>query len=157
MSASFAPQFVPYENFTLGIRIKYPADWLKQDQPGIPLVGFFSPPEGPMDFFRENLTVAVEELAPGVTLQQYVDRSLAAARTNMPNFNIIASQSASLANLPAYEMLFTWSPGPILLQCRLLTVLKGNRSYSINYTAESGKYEKFLPAAQTMIDSFEIG
>jgi len=156
MSSGQGPQFLAYENFTLGIRMKYPADWWKQDQVGVPLVGFFSPPEGPTDFFRENLIVSIEEPPPGTTLQEYVDRSLAETGKTMPGFNVIASQSATLSNLPAFEMLFNWSPGPIILQCKLISALSGNRSYTLSYTAEQGKYEKFLGSAQMMMDSFEI-
>ena len=157
MPASLTPQpFLPYENFSLGIRMKYPADWLKQDQDGVPLVGFFSPPEGPMDFFRENVTMSIEELPPGTTLQQYVDKSLADIHKVMPNLEVLASQAAQLSNLPAFEMLFTWSPGPILFQCKLISAVSENRSYTLNYTAETSKFDKFLAVAQEMMDSFEI-
>jgi hypothetical protein len=157
MSANLTPQnFLPYENFSLGIRMKYPADWLKQDRAGIPLVGFFSPPEGPMDFFRENVTMSIDELPPGTTLQEYVDNSLAETRKVMPNLDVLASQDAQLSNLPAFEMLFTWSPGPVLFQCKLISTVSGNRSYTLNYTAETSKFDKFLGVAQEMMDSFEI-
>src|SRR5215813_1152671 len=107
MSASPAPQqFMPYENFALGIRMKYPGDWWKQEQFGVPVIGFFSPPEGPTDFFRENLTVALEVVPADVTLQEYIDRSLSQASMQLPSFTVIASQSGSLADFPAVETLF---------------------------------------------------
>src|SRR5438874_10446825 len=110
MSMNFAPQqFLPYENFTLGFRMKYPADWWKDDQVGVPIVCFSSPPESPTDMFRENLTVTVDELAPGQTFQEYIDQSINACRMMMPNFSVIASQSGTLSSLPAFEMLFTWT------------------------------------------------
>lgn len=157
MSTLFAPQqFLPYENFTLGIRMKYPADWLKQDQFPGSMVLFSSPPEGPLDFFRENVLVLIEALPPGATLQEYVDTTIAQGKAVVPNLSVLSSHAGSLSGEPALELLYTYSPGPPL-KCKMVCALRNDRSYLLTYTAEAGKYEKFLVVAQPMFDSFEIG
>jgi eukaryotic-like serine/threonine-protein kinase len=157
MSTNFArQQFLTYENFTMGIRMKYPADWWKQDQFPGPMVMFASPPESPSDYFRENLSVTIEPLPPGTTLEQYVNQGKTQAQATLPNFNVIESKSGMLSGFPASDIVFGFNPGPFPLKWRSVCTVTNDKAYALVYRAEAGKYDKFLAAAQAMIDSFEI-
>ncbi len=150
------PQLLPYEHFTLGIRMKYPSDWFKQDQFPGPMVLFVSPREGPDDYFAENLSVAMESLPPGTTLEQYVNYGMTQAGASLPNYSLVEAKSTLLSGLPASDVVISFNPGPFAVKWRSVCTVTNNKAYAMVYRAEANKYEKFLSAAQAMIDSFEI-
>lgn len=157
MSTNFAQsQLLTYENFSLGIRMKYPPDWFKQDQFPGPMIMFVSPREGPTDYFAENLSVTIESLPPGSTLEQYVNYGMTQAAANLPNYSLIESKSALLSGLPAADVVISFNPGPFPVKWRSVCAVTNGKAFALIYRAEASKYDKFLPAAQAMIDSFEI-
>lgn len=148
--------FLPYLNFTKGIRLKYPADWVKEERmPDPVIVIFLSQAEGPTDRFRENVNIMMETLPPGVTLQNYVDYSLNTLK-NTPGSSLIESGPTTMANLPAYKTIFSVNNGQMILQYQQISTCKGNKVFTVTYTAEKANYDKFLSTIETLIGSIEI-
>ena len=62
--------FHVYENSDMGLRLDYPSDW-QVDDPLFGAVDFYSPPDGPNDFFTELMGVVIEYLNEPITLEEY--------------------------------------------------------------------------------------
>jgi serine/threonine-protein kinase len=139
--------------------LSYPASWTKQEQTdGVRfVVGFISPPEGPTDSFKENLNIFIEPLPGTVTLQDYVQYSLQSYQNNN-SAHVVETGSTFLANLPAYRIIVE-GPIPFVgIQGKMLHVVttKNSKAYTVTYTAETAKYDLFMPTIQRMLDSLQI-
>ena len=61
-----------YDSPDHGIRIKYPAEWTKDEQIPNAVVVFFAPMEGPSDIFLDNVNIIVQDLsAQPTTLDEF--------------------------------------------------------------------------------------
>ena len=86
--------FTVYNNQHHKIKLEYPSDWEKIDDPSITLLGkndttpivLFSPPNMPTAFL-----VAVERLLKNITLDEYVAQEIASAQNNTYGFQLIKS------------------------------------------------------------------
>jgi len=139
-----AINFLTYESLTTGIRIKYPQGWKRREAPD--MVGFASPEKD------ASLIVNVFDISTHpVTLEEYKQHLVNQCKA--PNCNIIDSSDTTLANNPAYKLVYTME-GPANMI--VIFTIKDNKLYSLTYTAESNEYSKYLGTINEMIDSFEI-
>ena len=149
-----------YANFSQRINLSYPASWKvleRSDESGF-LVMFVSAAEGMDDPFLENLNLIIENLPKIVSLDAYVEFSLAQMR-QFP-VQVLESTRSTLGGLMAQRVLFS---GPLPLpmgpfQGKYLGywAVRGAKSYCTTYTAQANKYEKFLPTIEQMLSSLEI-
>jgi serine/threonine-protein kinase len=151
-------QFLNYLNFNQGLVLSYPANWTKQEQTDGTrfVVAFISPPESPTDSFKENLNIFVEPLPAPVTLEDYVQYTLQGYQQSP--CQVMETGSTRVADLAAYKIIVQ---GPIPyagLQGKLLQVVtaKNRKAYAVTYTAESAKYDLFMPTIQRMLESLQI-
>jgi len=95
--------FVPYTNPTFGINIQYPADWGRLD------LSFLQNESADSDFYplddasgTVSVRIKVESLLPSqnMTFDEYTNM-----RIDSTEGQIIESNSSTLANLPAHEIL----------------------------------------------------
>jgi serine/threonine-protein kinase len=140
-----------------GIRIKYPADWTKDEQIMGAVVVFFAPTEGPSDIFQENVNIIVQDLsAQPMTLDEYTELSLGQIEQFITDPSILDSSAVTLADIPGHRVVYTGKQGQYDLKWMQVWTVQNNKAYVISYTAETSKYSTFLGTAQEMIDSFEI-
>jgi eukaryotic-like serine/threonine-protein kinase len=154
------PPFLPYMNFSQGIRINYPPGWTHREQ--VAPVGFAvifnSPAEDLADQFSENLSIFIEPLPPGVTAEQYTQACLQ-GMAQLP-IQYLENTRSTLAGRPAYRLVYTGPlqfPGVTLSgkYMQYLTVA-GSKGCVVTYTAELKKFDKFLPLIVEMCNSLEI-
>lgn len=139
-----AINFLTYENPMYGIRIKYPQGWKRREAPD--MVGFASPEKD------ASLIVNVFDISTHpVTLEEYKQHLVNQCKT--PDCNIIDSGDTTLANNPAYKLVYTME-GP--LNMMVIFTIKDNKLYSLTYTAGSNEYSKYLDTVDEMVNSFEI-
>ncbi|WP_414577664.1 protein kinase domain-containing protein [Anabaena sp. CCY 9402-a] len=146
-----------YENANAGVKIKYPQAWERQDIQNIltqELVTFLSPPENDADKFQEKLTINVGDF-PG-TLDESKDVFIKEIQNTVSEANIVNTSTATLANKRANQLVFTGKNGKNRLKNLQVWTLKDNQAYVITYTAVIDDYDKFLPIAEKMIQSFQI-
>lgn len=146
-----------YENTEHAIRIEYPEDWTKEEGLMGAVVFFSSPLESASDDFQENLNIAVEDLsAMPMTLGEYTELSIKQVEQLVTDYDTVESRTTTLANNPAYELVFTGRQGLYDLKWMVVWTLEGNKAYMITYTAEAGKYSDYLGSIRQMIGSFDI-
>jgi serine/threonine-protein kinase len=161
--------FKTYENPAYGIRVQYPSDWEKVE-PGqisqeisfIIIVGFVSPKESVSDTSPPAaLSIGIHNLSSSssyqnTTLDQYTDVHVNAIRREQESLieSTTTTLSASNNNTLAHKVVYVNNQGQEVIQ---VWTIKENKAYHITYAADVARYPDFLPLAQKIIDSFEIG
>jgi hypothetical protein len=102
-------EFLKYDNRLHGIEIQYPSAWGKMEGPlldrfrtnnSMPIVGFCSPD------VSVSLMVATGKLQKNITLDQDLKETISNLEKSQPGFKLIESNKTTLANLPAYKVLY---------------------------------------------------
>ncbi|WP_414572653.1 protein kinase domain-containing protein [Nostoc sp. CCY 9925] len=150
-------RFLMYQNYIYGIKIEYPETWKIQVTPNLitkELVTFLSPKETEKDNFQEVLTINVEDF-PG-TLEESKDLFIKEVKATLSDANIVNTSETTLAKKRANQLIFFGKDGKKSLKNLQIWTLKGNQAYVITYSAAIDDYDRFLPTAEKMIESFEI-
>jgi DcrB len=142
-------QLPRYENPTLGISVQHPPDWL--------LVG---ESDDKLNFLKDDAAIEldVDELDPDSTLADYANERVDDLREDRDDFELTEFEPVTISNgQPAQKAVysFTGEDGEVINVIRVWSVYQG-KLYSIAYIADSNQYDRYLPIAQQMIDSFEI-
>src|SRR5829696_3982707 len=144
-------EFPRYENPNLGISVQHPSDWL--------LVG---ESDDKLNFLKDAVAVEidVDDLDPSdTTLSDYANERVDDLREDRDDFELIEFEPVTISEgQPAQKVVysFTGEDGEVVNAIRVWSVYQG-KLYSIAYIADSNQYDQYLPIAQQMIDSFEIG
>jgi hypothetical protein len=152
------PNFLAYENPTLGVKIQYPATWI-ESQNGLKdfsdVVGFYAPFGNLSDISTGTLIVSIRHYLHDITLDGY--NSLINNLLKQPNVQAIQSNPFTLAERPAHKVVFLASPpGLLKMETMLVWTVKGNDVYIISFNSEPSKYPTYAPIVDKMIDTFEI-
>ena len=146
-----------YDSPDYGIRIKYPADWTKEEQVMGAVVAFFAPREGASDVLQENVNILVQDLsAQPMTLDEFTELSVGQTEQLITDASILDSSAATLGGNPGHKLVFTGKQGEYDLKWLQVWTIKDDKAYIISYTAEIDTYSAFLKTAEEMIESFEI-
>ncbi len=151
-------EFSTYQESNLGITIKYPQSWQRQNIDNIftkELVTFVSPQSG-ADNFQEKVTLSVEDYSGSLEqskedFTKEINQSLSAAE-------IIETTSTTLAFKPAFKIIYTGKDRENNLDLKNLQIwtLKANKAYIITYSAEQEDYDKYISTVEEIIKTFEI-
>ena len=143
--------FSRYENSTFGISVQYPSDWKKfEDFRG--------------SWFRnmnESVNVRVESTTfQNGNLEVFTMKQINGTGQQFPGQMLVESNETKIGNnYTGYRIVFTFPVIPADLQktkeMQVWTV-NGSRAYVISYFTKIEDYDKYLPAAQKIIDSFRI-
>jgi eukaryotic-like serine/threonine-protein kinase len=131
--------------------LQYPSNWDKQEngtkQDTQTDVVSFSPS---VSNSNASLDVSTDSGVKGESIAQYSSGSLNDLKQSFKNFKLIESTNTFLAGLPAYRLIYTSEDG------NTLVTIKGDTAYFLTYEGGVNEYDKYLPTAQTMVDSFQI-
>jgi hypothetical protein len=162
------PQFLVYENLTHGIRIQYPSDWTRveliADDPRVIRAAAFEfmAPQNTPSRVSSIVTITSSVLPNNMTVDEFISRLDSAIRLFGSPVNF-ESRSGSLAGLPAIERSFDFEGANVLFRLgdndfKVIQIITSvnNEVYAITYMSPSLVFQRDLPIAQHMIDSFEI-
>ena len=143
--------FVPYTNPRFGISIHYPADWGRLN------LSFLQNESADIDFYplddasgTLSVKIQVESLLPSekdMTFDEYTNMKI-----DSTEGQIIESNSSTLANLPAHEIVVDNS----ILKTMQVWTLKDDRVFTITYEAGEEDFQNDLQVARRMMESFQI-
>ena len=147
--------YITYENEH--IRIDYPPKWSKENSTNFlnTTVVFTSPKENESDRFQERVAVVVEESPNPISLQQYSDRAVSQIE-NLDNFIVSPPRSTTLGRSDGKYVLYQGMDRNIKVKRQEVWTVNYRQIYTVIYTAEPQKFDKFAPQAQKMIESLEI-
>ncbi|MDP3509994.1 MAG: hypothetical protein Q8T09_18635 [Candidatus Melainabacteria bacterium] len=143
----------PQHKFT----IKYPQNWDKLEPKDSPIVCKFLIMGG-----LASYRVAVESLPAGTTLADYfkvtneqVKQAMAAQK--MP-ITVVSESDSKLAGQPAKKSVytFTFEDSPRTPKGEQYLVVKGDKGYVFNYTADSEVFDSFHTVIDRALDSMEF-
>jgi len=150
--------FTLYKNLVYGLQIGYPVNWEMQEDFLGSIVMFLSPLENDLDIFQENVNIITEDLPDGnITVDEYVDVSLAQIEALVLDFNLLESKSLTLNGNPAYKIVYTGSgDGGEQIEWLQVLTIKDTTAYVITFTAEVGAYSNYESVIDEMINTFEL-
>jgi hypothetical protein len=160
-------EWSPYQNVTYGVSMLYPSNWTQQnstevvaeDDRFIEVSEFFSPTE--TDGYFALVTITIDYMPRTTSIEGYLSQSIDIYRQDpdFPEFQLLSSSvgNFTLAGMPAYSFEIAYNDGQLGPQ-NILEVgrIFDNRVYYIQYFADTPIYQKYLPIAERMIESFQI-
>jgi serine/threonine-protein kinase len=156
-------EFLTYENKDFGFTIQYPSDWTKVEEStskssNVNIVASFVKRNGSQLKTEADLYIRIEEfLGKDITLEKFaqLQKAYTSSLLAVSSFNesktIIGNKSAL-----QIEYDFKGFGGTVRHGINSL-IINDDIGYSIVFTADKEKYDKYLPIGQKMIDSFQIG
>ena len=142
-----------YTSEEKGYRIDYNADWEKKEI-DISIV-FTSPKESEEDAFQEAVSVVVQDLSVmPMTLEEltgHMEDYLKKADATLEK-----SEPRTLGGSSGHSLVVTGKQGELELRMMQVYTVTNGKAYIVSYTAEADKYDKYLPDAESMIESFKM-
>lgn len=150
----------PYDNSNNGIKIKYPQNWVKQEQGGFTgeVASFFPQIPTKPNACPLEVAVNVNDLPQKLlSLNEYKDLAISKIK-NSSNTQITdeSSPTTTLSSFNAYKLAYTRNDGQCQLQVMEIGTVRNGKAYFITYTAELSQYSQFKPIAEAMVNSFQI-
>lgn len=153
--------WLTYENPDYGISIEYPANWIKQesDLPRASPVAFATSEPNILVIPNATLAVFVYTPKPEVSsLEEYVSivETQNAEKVQSGDQRMVNTSYTTLSGFPAWsEVFYNYETGRNIKTLITLT-LTNNQVYELDYRAQPGEYDRFMPTVQRMLDSFHI-
>lgn len=162
LAQSAPANLLTYQNSTAGIKLQYPSNWVKQENgtrqdTQTDLVTFTPPTINS----NASLDITVDDITDslGTTLAQYGSDEIGSLKQQFANndFKLIDSKSSIiLAGLPAYRIVYTSVDQNTTTKDMEIGAINGGKVYLLTYEAGPNEYDKYLPIALKMIDSFKL-
>ena len=150
-------KFLTYQDSTLGIKIDYPAGWTHELHAGS-IVTFLAGLESDSNTYPAGLGIKIQHLkSKNISLNNITKIQIKNLTQNHPDFKLIESTESKIGGNSAHKIVFTATDyKKNERQAMQIWTLKGDKAYLITYKAEPGKYAKYLPIIQKMLDSFQF-
>lgn len=137
-------------------RLKYPADWGLMENVNGAAVVLYTPLENDLDFFQENINVAIQQVGPDRNIKEYaqvaIDQLTAVFETNVV---MIESQPIYLNDLPAHQIIFLGKGPQATLKYKIIIALKGQTAILLTYTAIESTYDTYIGKVDRVFRSFK--
>lgn len=155
---SKAYRFNQYTDDRHNFSIKYPVSWSLEINKNNAAVIFYSPKEGDLDFFRENVNVVVQDIArKSMNIKKYSSTAIKQMEAVFgDNMIIIESGPMYFSGHEGYKFVFRGKTSETELQYMSVWTINGLTAYQVTYTALASQYERHLPNAKRMIRSFRL-
>ena len=155
-----------YENYADRISIQYPSNWqiaraILKDDSGTQFSSTteFIYPLNNLFRFPPSVTITVEKLPQGMTLNQYmkrIDNVTSITYKTTPSISNVHPTFIQGTNATERIIGIQSSSFGLNLKVMQIFALEDGNVYTITYAAQAPDYEKYIDTAQTMIDSFRI-
>lgn len=144
-------------------RISYPRAWKidSTTDASLPVkLSIYVTPSNVVD----AVSVATSDLERGATLEDFTNSNLEGL-TNLEGYTLISSEDISFVNRPACKVVWQATVHVQLSEAAVqemqikamqIFVISNDTGYAITYKATPKDFNKYLPQAQEVIDSFEF-
>jgi len=135
--------------------VSYPANWDKKYYENA--VAFFSPLDGPTDQFDENVNVIMQDLSQNpMTLAAYTELSKNQYKKMFGDSSVISIDDTLFDGQAAKKGVCLMTYPKQSFKVLQYWFIKNNMAYLLTYTAEPAQFDRFLPTAMKVIDSFTL-
>lgn len=143
--ATSPSRFKKYENVTLGITIKFPANWQTQEGVEGVVVRFSSKGTG-------SANLSVEDLPVPISLKNYTESAIQSLKN--AGFKTGTPQKTKLAGLPAYIVHSTKKEKGVKMALRQVWTIKGLQAYIMSFGTTSDEVKIYEKTFKTILRSF---
>jgi hypothetical protein len=157
-------EFLTYENKDFGFSILYPSGWQKEEEipsksSNINVIASFVKRNGSLQsiYTEADLYIRTEDfLGKNITLEEFaqLQKAYTSSFLAVSSFN---ESKTIIGSKPAWKLDYDFKGfgGTIRHGINILIINEGI-GYSIVFTADKEKYERYFPIAHKMINSFQI-
>gem|GEM_PF-4236704 len=143
-----APLPLTFEDARSGVRLSYPQNWRRMDNPPNGLVAFTSPDQNLVEIFTLPM--------PGVTPDQLDEVTLKMLQTVFPGVKIISVVPTVLGTSRAQQTVFSGTFGGRNMVGWAVNTIKSGRGYLFFYVAQPSLAADDTPTAAAMLKTFVI-
>ena len=147
--------FSDYTSQELGLSLKFPIDWLPDEDLESGFVGFTSPPI-PGDTYIENFHIVVVDLGDGVGLDQFVQQDAATVANATEDYEVTGGYSDRLAGEDAVVVALSTSLDGIDIAILRVVAVVGQRGIVFTFLASAEDFDNFGPVVQQILDSVSL-
>ena len=149
-----ALQYRTYYDKFYKIEIKYPLKWKVVADTSDAIVAFIAPKDDSLDFFRENLNIAVtDNLDEGMTLEKFSKQMTVQAETALGmNVEILKSEPVILDGRRAYFYEIQ-SKGEPEMRIKSYWYIKDNKAFIITWATDMIHYKQYVKIFNHMVKS----
>lgn len=141
-----------------GFSIKYPEAWsvCEGHAEDDPVVEGLSPWEDDYDEFAEHMTVDVELIEAGTSLDSYSEETIEAQMAEIPGFEVTERGRATLDGEDAVWIVFDFESEGGMVTVLGYSLVKGERGYLISGVAQSSKFSSYRNRFEQIAESFRF-
>jgi plastocyanin len=161
-SGQIDTRFNTYENDIHKVRIQYPSNWEQKDEHSNSIVRFIVPGTGG-ETKPTGVLITIFQMPNDSNLDKFIDFFHKGRYAKQSDFTIVNSTETTLAGMPAREIILYEQRDNVLDPKSDLKVMRvyafdsdSHKGYALRYYSEPGLFNRYLPIAHKMFDSFEI-
>jgi|BarGraIncu01121A_1022015.scaffolds.fasta_scaffold06192_2 hypothetical protein len=137
-----------------GFRISYPGEWMiDTTDPSVSVKLYIYATHANVG----AVSIETADLAPGATFDDFINSNLENL-TNLRDFALISNEDITFANRRACRVVWQATIPVQLKDTKIkamqIFVINNEKGYGITYTATPKDFDKYLPQAQEVVDSF---
>ena len=156
-----SPTEIAYRNPQHGIFMLFPSNWTFSTS-GLPdytqIGALYAPLQNLSDPIPARLTITVMSYQQDISLKDFTNMTLSSLNQT-DQIIVSSSNSTTLAGRPGYEVVFSTLPNignPATLEIMHSWITVGSKVYVFQYSAESSKFDAYLPAVKQILESLRI-
>jgi len=161
-SGQINSRFNIYENDIHKVRIQYPSNWEQENENSNSIVRFIAPGTGG-ETKPTGVLITIFERPNDNNLDEFIDFFHKLRYAKQSDFTIVNSSEATLAGIEAREIVLYEQQDNVLDPKSDLKVMRvyafdndSHKGYALRYYSEPGLFNRYLPIAHKMFNSFEI-
>jgi len=152
---------IAYKNPQHGISILFPSSWTFSTS-GLPeynqIAAFYAPLQNLSDPIPARLTIAVMSYEQNISLKDFTNMTTTSINQT-GQVRISSSDPTTLAGHPGHQLIFSTLPNignPISFEILHSWIVIDNKIYVFQYSAESTKFNTYLPTVKHILETLTI-
>jgi len=152
---------IAYKNPQHGISILFPSSWTFSTS-GLPeynqIAAFYAPLQNLSDPIPARLTIAVMSYEQNISLKDFTNMTTTSINQT-GQVRISSSDPTTLAGRPGHQLIFSTLPNignPISFEILHSWTVIDNKIYVFQYSAESTKFNTYLPTVKHILETLTL-
>ena len=155
---------LPHEDFDIGMKIEYPSNWNKIEEPIIPPTIYEYVPSITFSPKQSSNVIRIFSYIPysDNSLSREANRTIDRYGSSYPDFKLVGTKqliNLTSSFIPSYMFNYSYTDSysdKKMKTTEILTNLTNNRIFSISYSAEEEEFSRVLPTLSMMLGSVEL-
>lgn len=143
----------PQGRFSIG----YPGNWQLNDNTEDAVIQIMSPLENDNDKFKQNVSLRIEEMKSGTTIEDYVKLNMDEVKGMIKNYREVSSMFFNRNGSRAYQIVYKGTFGEMAydVQIKQLFTIANGKGYILTYANKEDERDAFETTANKIFNSFK--